>query len=171
MRAAASPFVVNVSDLLAHTGEERRGRVGVPVDYRGELARTDPDQPLQADVVLRSIPGGIMVEGDVAAPALLTCYRCLTEWPEEQHLRVRELYSSEPEDEEDYHVSGDEVDLEPLLRDEVTLALPLLPLCRPGCAGLCPTCGADLNTDACPGHEDASSSPFASLRDLLETQD
>ncbi len=171
MRAAASPFVVNVSDLLAHIGKERRGQVVEPVDYRLEMARTDPATPLQADVVLRSIPGGIMVEGDVAAPAVLICNRCLTEWPEEQHVRLRELYSSDQDDDADYHVSGDEVDLEPLLRDEVTLALPLLPLCRPGCAGLCPNCGADLNTDACPGHEDASSSPFASLRDLLETQD
>ncbi len=171
MRAAASPFVVNVSDLLAHTGQQRQGRVATPVDYRLELARTDTEDPLRAEVVLRSIPGGVMVEGDVAVPAVLTCYRCLTEWPEEQHIRVRELYSADAGDDGDYHVAGDEIDLEPLVRDEVTLALPLLPLCRPDCAGLCPICGADLNTDACPGHEDASSSPFAGLRDLLETQD
>ncbi len=171
MRAAASPFVVNVSDLLTHVGKERRGQVVEPVAYRLEMAHTDPDQPMRADVVLRSIPGGIMVEGDVAAPAVLTCNRCLTEWPEEQHVRLRELFSTDADDDGDYHVVGDEVDLEPLLRDEVTLSLPLLPLCKPDCAGLCPICGADLNTDACPGHEDASSSPFAGLRDLLETQD
>ncbi len=171
MRPAESPFVVDVSDLLAHTGQERRRRIEIPVDYRVEQARTDPELPITADLVLRSIPGGIMVEGDVAAPTLLTCYRCLTEWAEEQHGRVRELYGDDPDDDGDYHVAGDAVDLEPMLRDQVTLDLPLLPLCRPDCAGLCPTCGADLNTDACPGHEDASSSPFAGLRDLLETQD
>ncbi len=52
--------------------------------------------------------------------------------------------------------------------DAVLLALPLRPLCRPDCLGLCGVCGADLNTGSCPGHGEAAASPFTVLRDLLE---
>ncbi len=63
------------------------------------------------------------------------------------------------------------IDLESPIRDEVGLALPLKPLCRDDCLGLCPTCGTDLNTEPCEGHEDLSSSPFAVLEQFLDPQD
>ena len=52
-------------------------------------------------------------------------------------------------DEEAYPLRGDELDLEPLARDAVILELPLAPLCSEGCLGLCPTCGANRNTEPC----------------------
>ncbi len=171
MASPDSPFVVNVSDLVRHHGTERRHRVSTPVEYAVEQARTEPGAELAGDFRLRSIPGGIMVEGDVTVPTVLSCYRCLTEWGEELVTRVRELVADGDGDDTDYRLDGDVVDLEPLVRDEVSLALPLLPLCRPDCRGLCPACGGDLNTGACPGHDDVPSSPFAGLRELLETQD
>ncbi len=56
----------------------------------------------------------------------------------------------------------------PIIRDEVSLALPLVPLCKKDCLGLCPTCGTDLNTAPCSGHADESDSPFSALQQLLE---
>lgn len=44
---------------------------------------------------------------------------------------------------------GKEIDLTPLVHEQVLLALPTRPLCREECRGLCPGCGADLNTEAC----------------------
>jgi uncharacterized protein len=44
---------------------------------------------------------------------------------------------------------GDEIDLEPLLREQLILAVPFAPLCSEGCKGLCPRCGADLNHETC----------------------
>ncbi|HUP25113.1 MAG TPA: DUF177 domain-containing protein [Thermoanaerobaculia bacterium] len=46
-------------------------------------------------------------------------------------------------------ILGDEVSTEPLVTEQVVLNLPMKPLCRPDCAGLCPTCGADLNAARC----------------------
>ena len=46
-------------------------------------------------------------------------------------------------------VVGDEVDTEPLVAEQVLLALPMKPLCKAECAGLCPTCGADRNVEPC----------------------
>ncbi len=164
----SSPFLTNVADLRARVGRSRRVVIETPVEYGVELARTDPDRALVAEFELRSISGGILVQGDVAYPLTLTCYRCLTERTTDETLRVRELIESVPDDDADYVLDGDEVDLEPIVRDHVVLALPLLPLCRPDCRGLCGICGADLNTAACSGHDDEADSPFASLRELLE---
>jgi uncharacterized protein len=43
----------------------------------------------------------------------------------------------------------DEVDLRPLLIEQIQLNVPMKPLCRPDCAGICPTCGANLNAGSC----------------------
>jgi len=58
--------------------------------------------------------------------------------------------SDGPEDEERY-LDGDLLDLEPAVRDAVVLALPMSPLCRDDCPGLCVECGVPL-ADAGPGH-------------------
>jgi uncharacterized protein len=52
-------------------------------------------------------------------------------------------------DEDTYPLEGDQLDLRPLVRDALLLELPLAPLCQPDCLGLCPRCGADLNTGPC----------------------
>jgi uncharacterized protein len=62
---------------------------------------------------------------------------------------VEEIFVSDSEEGETYPILGDHLDLEPLAREAVVLSLPLVPLCRPDCAGLCPTCGADRNAGPC----------------------
>jgi uncharacterized protein len=71
----------------------------------------------------------------------------------------------EQDDEELYHLDGDLLDLEPALRDAVVLALPMSPLCRPDCPGLCVECGVPL-ADAGPdhGHEEAPDPRWAGLK-------
>ena len=55
------------------------------------------------------------------------------------------------EDDETSRLEGDLVDLEPLLRDAVVLALPFQPLCQDDCPGLCAECGADWRTTRTTG--------------------
>jgi uncharacterized protein len=74
--------------------------------------------------------------------------------------------STEQDDEEEfYHLDGDLLDLEPALRDAVVLALPMSPLCREDCPGLCVECGVPL-ADAGPGHghENAPDPRWAGLK-------
>jgi uncharacterized protein len=74
--------------------------------------------------------------------------------------------STEQDDEEEFcYLDGDLLDLEPALRDTVVLALPMSPLCREDCPGLCVECGVPL-ADAGPGHqhEDAPDPRWAGLK-------
>lgn len=63
---------------------------------------------------------------------------------------------------------GSEIDLESFLVELVSLALPVQPLCREECAGLCASCGADLATGACGCKPVGPDSPFAVLAALRD---
>jgi uncharacterized protein len=61
---------------------------------------------------------------------------------------------------------GEAVDLEPLLRERLILAVPFAPLCREGCKGLCPTCGTDRNQASCGCDARPVDPRLAALKDL-----
>lgn len=155
-----------VPDLLRRAGERRAETVAARVDWHLELSRLVPEEPLTAEVVLEGASGGVFASGRVTATAEHTCHRCNAIWQEPIEVPFGEMISSADGDE--YLLDGDVADLETPMRDTVLLALPLIPTCRPDCLGLCGRCGADLNTGACPGHDEESTSPFAGLRELLE---
>jgi uncharacterized protein len=69
------------------------------------------------------------------------------------------------EDLDVFPYDGEKIDLAPLVREQLILAVPFAPLCREDCAGLCPQCGADRNAQAC-GCEKPSDPRFAALRGL-----
>jgi uncharacterized protein len=163
---SAGPFEFVVSDLLRRAGERRAETISAPVAWEVELSRVVPAPPLEAELVMEGASGGVYVTGTVRAVAEHTCHRCTTTWREPVEVRLAEML--EASGDADYMLDGDVADLEAPIRDSVLLALPLVPTCRPDCLGLCATCGGDLNTGACPGHDVESSSPFAGLRELLE---
>lgn len=162
---------VQISDLIKHPGSARNefGEVPVEVAVLGGLVAG----PAEFAVNIRSLTSGAMVKGTVRGLATLICTRCLKEWAELIEGPVEAVFRSQPEaPEEEFPIdSGGWIDLEPLVRDELSLAIPLRPLCSPDCRGLCTTCGADLNTSPCGGHGDESASPFAALGRLFESED
>ena len=107
-----------------------------------------------------------MATGTVGLHVEFVCTRCLAGWSEERSQSFRATFAPEPTADEYAIEEDDWIDLEAALRDEVALSLPLLPRCRAECAGLCPTCGTDLNTGECPGHPAEEDTPFAALLGL-----
>ena len=87
-----------------------------------------------------------------------------------QELFVYEDHAPDDEDDEVSTLQDDLVDLEPLLRDAVVLALPFQPLCRDDCPGLCTECGARLADDPDHAHDAAIDPRWAALAEL-ETND
>ena len=112
---------------------------------------------LQLDIRLESVVEGVLVTGTATARAAGECVRCLDPLERELHASFQELYvypdSGGADDEETLRLEGDLIDLEPVVRDAVVLALPLAPVCRDGCRGLCPECGMRLNADPEHRHE------------------
>jgi uncharacterized protein len=93
--------------------------------------------------------------------ATLGCSRCLEPFALPLHLHFDLLYTPRPEqvsagesrvDEEEFtvvHFDGGRIDLDALLAEQIYLGLPLKPLCREDCRGLCPRCGTNLNQGSC----------------------
>jgi uncharacterized protein len=111
---------------------------------------------------------GVLVRGRVEAPARVACVRCLKERDDIVGADVVELYSRPVDEsvEPGYEITEDAIDLDTLLRDALAAAAPVHPLCRPECAGLCATCGADLNVAPCDGHPDQQDSRWSVLEGL-----
>jgi uncharacterized protein len=130
---STSAFILNVADLLGRDAPPRRELIEVPVDWGLELSTIQSDPPLVADLTLSPLPSGILARGTVQFQAEHTCRRCLTRYTDEIDHSVAALFEEDP-DEEAYPIENLEIDLEPFLRDEALLALPMLPECPDGCA-------------------------------------
>lgn len=159
-----TPFLLDVGDLLAHPGSIRSVEFSGPIE--AEVAQARVTGPVDVAARLEGLTDGVFMMAGVEAPARITCNRCLVEWDEVLDVEVRQLFTRQG-DEDGYRVDEHWIDAEGPIRDEVVLALPLAPVCREDCRGICAICGADLNTAPCQGHQEADRSPFAALRDLL----
>lgn len=136
--AGAAPFVLGVTEQRRNPGVQRRVQVAGPLPGLGTSAAAVPDDAdVSADVVVEALTDGrVTVTGTVVAPWEGPCRRCLQPVRGEVSADVQELYESSPlPDAETYRLDGDRLDLEPLVRDAILLALPLAPLCTEGCAG------------------------------------
>ena len=165
--SARAPFVVSVADLLRRPGHRRqselRGSVG-ELSAAGTLVAATDD--VEVEVGLEAIGEGVVADGQISAPWRAECRRCLKEVTGQVSVQFRELFERVPKEGETYPLDHEAVDLDPLIREALLLALPLAPLCEAGCRGICPTCGADLNEGPC-GCPPAGRDPrWAALDDL-----
>jgi len=162
-----SPFVVNIGALSKAPGARRpERREGVIDGLRVTGSAVPEGGEVVVDVVVELVPGGAIARGTVEAPWAGECRRCLR--PAEGRVRaeVWEVFEEEHDPDQTYPLHGDRIDLEPMARDAVLLELPLAPLCKVECRGLCPTCGADRNVGDC-GCEPATGDPRWTALDVL----
>lgn len=116
-------------------------------------------------------PQGLIVQADFSAETTLNCVRCLTDFEHELDWSFTELYATDKRSEtesgllipEDAHL-----DMEELLREYALLEIPISPICKPDCKGLCVECGQNLNEKDCGHRPEQFDSPFAKLKDLLD---
>ena len=114
---------------------------------------------------------GVLATGTASAQVKGECVRCLDDLDDDLVVDFQELYLYEDAGEDDLSLEGDLLDLEPVLRDAVVLALPFQPLCQPDCPGLCPECGVRLADDPGHAHEAAIDPRWTALSALAETPD
>lgn len=135
------------------------------------------DARITGEVHLSKHGQDILVRGSLTSQMQLACGRCLEPFaapaaidfdlllvPGPASAAAKEELS--PEDLDLDYYTGETVDLEGILREQIILMLPLKPLCDEACKGLCPHCGANLNRETCNCSTDTVDSPFAQLAKL-----
>jgi uncharacterized protein len=154
----ASPYLVPVAALLRDVPSSTSVDFEAPFDEPHEFA---PRGPIETDVFpeamvrvklrLESFSGGLRVHGRVEAPWHGICRRCSAPVLGVTNVAVNERFVDDPDvtDELTYQIDQSFIDLAPLVHDAILLDLPLAPLCRADCQGLCPYCGIDRNEANC----------------------
>jgi uncharacterized protein len=147
----ANPLLVNAAELLRRPGTQKDVSLNVPLadlDVAGDQRFSD-DGEVTVRLHLESMTDGIVVDGEVSVPWHGTCRRCLEPTGGISVSEVHDLYQRTLTDPDAFEIVGDQLDLRPIARELVLLDAPSTPLCRPECAGLCPTCGTNLNETGC----------------------
>lgn len=123
---------------------------------------------------------GVVATGSADGLLHLNCARCLEDFEKPAHVDFSDEYrptidigtglaSSVPESETAFDISSNHmIDLTEALRQHFLLAVDLIPVCCEDCAGLCPTCGVNRNTEQCACPPADEPSPFAVLQGLLD---
>ena len=153
-------------------------------DWFGRWLEEDPDLEfagpgsLAVHIHLERHGHDILVRGYLEGSLQLNCSRCLTPFslpvetgfdlllaPAPDQVTEAEEELSKADLDRDFY-TGETVNLESILREQVLLTLPLKPLCAETCKGICPHCGADLNQEPCQCPVEESTSPFAILKNI-----
>ncbi|KIF03547.1 hypothetical protein PL81_23610 [Streptomyces sp. RSD-27] len=182
-----NPLVFDTHELGRRPGAMQRlsREIEAPADFGlVDVIGVPEGAPVKIELRLESVMEGVLVTGTVRAKAVGECVRCLEAVERELKADFQEMFSypdaddrgrpkAEPaddaEDDEDMLFLEDGLfDLEPVLRDAVVLALPMQPVCREDCLGLCPDCGVSLNDDP-EHHHDAVDIRWAALQELVAT--
>lgn len=143
---SASPYVVNVRDLVHRPGEmrEREIEFAVPEKLGEGAASVAAGENIHLDLRLEGLHDGILVSAEVDTVAHAECVRCLDPVKIDVQVDFQELFAYSPDEAFDFVVRDDQLDLEPVVRDAVVLSLPFQPVCRPDCPGLDPVTGERL---------------------------
>lgn len=162
------PFRINVG-FIAH--EEIGRNHDFPFEFDRIVLGDDFElRNLNGVVNIGRTPQGLVVQADFSAETMLGCVRCLTEFNHELEWTFTELYAFDERSETDSGLilpEDGQIDLAELLREYALLEVPISPICKPNCQGLCAECGQNLNEMDCGHGADEDNSPFAKLKDLL----
>ena len=164
-----SPLRLNVGFIVAQSA-------GFSRDFPFDLPQINipPDLRLSGFVgIVRATrtPQGILLQGEFRNQIELECVRCLTDFQQTLKVEFTELYAFSQRYVTDSGLIMPEsgiIDLEPVLREYILLEIPISPLCRPDCKGLCPVCGNNLNETICHHEEETGDPRLASLKSLLD---
>ncbi|MCP5099292.1 MAG: DUF177 domain-containing protein [Chloroflexi bacterium] len=140
-----------------------------------------PKVQVSSDVTLTPLTGvftatrtseGVYLSGELSSTVPITCVRCLDDNDLPITLQMDDLFyyppHSVPEGEYAFGEDGF-LDLAPLVRELNVLAIPIQPICRPDCQGLCDQCGQNFNEGTCECDADDIDPRLAALKNLLDS--
>ncbi|WP_399016173.1 YceD family protein [Streptomyces sp. FIT100] len=186
-----NPLVFDTHELGRRPGALQRLSRSVPgpkdLGIEGVIGVPE-GAPVELELRLESVMEGVLVTGTARATAEGECVRCLEPLRQQVAADFQEMFSypdaddrgrpktassdkdtvDDEDDEGRLFIEDGLFDLEPVLRDAVVLALPMQPVCREDCAGLCSDCGTSLNENP-DHHHDAVDIRWAALQGLTDS--
>ncbi len=150
MNAPRFPLRINLGFLVNQPIGTSRD---ITFDYPTLHLSPDLDlHNLTGKVHISRTPQGLVVQGTFLAGTQMECVRCLAEFQQPLSTHFSELYAFNHHSVTDSGLilpDDGNVDLADLVRECMLLEIPIRPLCRENCKGLCVVCGADLNREVC----------------------
>lgn len=178
METGMSEFRFNVSQLLQElVGATRRYELD---DEKLDLGEGLSVRPVQGTVRLIRTLNGVLADVDARGAVELQCARCLAdlnqliEFPFSEEFYQTVVVNTgaslpKPEDPETFLIDEThKLDLGDAMREYALLNVPMVPLCRADCKGLCAECGVNLNDVLEHSHEEEVDDRLAALKQLLE---
>jgi len=164
-----SPLRLNVGFVVAQSA-------GFSRDFPFDLPQINIPPDLHTSNLYGAIratrtPQGVLLQVNFHAQTELECVRCLTDFQHSLVVDFAELYAFSQRYVTDSGLLMPEtgvIDLAPVLREYVLLEIPISPLCRPDCKGLCPICGNNVNESTCFHNDDSVDPRLALLKSLLD---
>jgi uncharacterized protein len=174
-----------MSELLLDVGQMREARARVDRTYAADAVPSDDEvyrlvDPIVLTAEVTRSRDQYRLAGTVSTTIELACVRCLEPFqaPVRESFDVLYMPHTGQPGEEDKQIEDNDlttafysdhvIDLGQLMLEQFYLAVPMKPLCRDDCRGLCPTCGTNLNTGSCACAMTWADGRLAELRDLLE---
>ncbi|HEX7714366.1 MAG TPA: DUF177 domain-containing protein [Bacillota bacterium] len=150
----------------------------LPISGTVDLQITRPELgfqftgPVRVTGTVTNTGEGFLIETLLTFTYEVNCGRCLERFAAEQSVELKEEFipGYAKEDELAFGFQGDEIDMTDCITEQVILALPMNFICQPECRGLCPSCGKNLNREACECVVKNINPQFAKLKSLLSTE-
>lgn len=135
-----------VNELTRRPGQMKELELVIPCDSAmGKGAASVPaGEAIELALRLESVHEGILATGEVSTTAQAECSRCLEPLNLKVEVDFQELFAYSLEQEDDFLVQDEQIDLEQAITDAVVLSLPFKPVCSEDCLGLCSECGLKM---------------------------
>lgn len=159
----------NIAPIKGSPGAKKPIEISTLIsDLKTSGSHVPVDSPTNFSGEAESIVGGLVVTGTVTNTWEGECRRCLGKASGDIKVKVRELFEAKSTEGESYPLESDQIDLEPVLIEAVMLELPVAPVCKEDCKGLCPNCGTNWNTSTCKCPTEITDPRWAALDQLKE---
>ena len=169
---ALTDVLIDISRLLTNDGASINIDKSIEIDSHvfNEQDITI-NAPVKASGDIKSISGMLYLTLNISASYTAKCSRCLADTAEELDFTINEVFSKpglENENDDVIILDSNEIDLQDIIEQALSCAMPITSLCSANCKGFCPGCGCNLNFESCNCQVDDIDPRLAVLKDFLK---
>ncbi len=169
---------INSSPLFVNVGFIAKESIGYSREFLFKFPSVvlKPDfqvQNLEGKIIISRTSEGLLTRGKFRAIVDAICGRCLTNFDLGLETNFTELItfaSHVKEDTEMIYPEDGQIDFTPVVGEYLMLEIPINPLCKVNCKGLCPVCGNNLNVEKCEHSEESIDPRLEILKSLLDEE-